>query len=91
MIYYGYPEPSQNQKRYEAVQLLLFGIGQTIFVSGLAVAGSYGLARKVFGEEQLILSAEIYIGLGLLLIGGLTAIIGGILFLRNVLRYLRSK
>lgn len=67
----------------------MFGIGQTVFVSGLAVAGTYGLARKVFGEEQLILSCEIYIGLGLLLIGGLTAIFGGILFLRNILRYVK--
>ncbi|WP_395086617.1 cbb3-type cytochrome c oxidase subunit I [Gracilimonas sp.] len=88
MMFYGYPSPSQKRKRQEAVQIFLFGIGQTIFVSGLAVAGTYGLARKVFGEEQLILSAEIYFGLGLLLIGGLTAIIGGILFLRNILRYL---
>ncbi len=87
MYYYGYPSPSQKRNRKEAIQLFIFGIGQTIFVSGLAVAGTYGLARKVFGEEQLILSPEIYIGLGLLLVGGITAILGGILFLRNILRY----
>jgi hypothetical protein len=91
MGYYGYPKPSQKRKRQEAVQLLIYGAGQTIFVSGLAVAGVYGLARKVFGEEQLILTPEIYIGLALLLIGGLTAITGGILFLRNILRYLRNE
>jgi uncharacterized membrane protein len=91
MSYYGYPKPSQKRKRQEAVQLFIYGTGQTIFVSGLAVAGVYGLARKVFGEEQLILTPEIYIGLALLLIGGVTAITGGILFLRNILRYLRIK
>ncbi|SMO66155.1 hypothetical protein [Gracilimonas mengyeensis] len=89
MGYYGYPSPSWKSKKQEAIQLLIFGVGQTIFVSGLAVAGTYGLARKVFGEEQLILSPEIYVGLGLLLVGGLTAILGGILFLKNILAYIR--
>lgn len=69
-----------------AIQPLLYGAGQAIFVTGLAYAGTYGLARKVFGEEQLIHTAEIYIGLGLLVVGGLIAISAGVLFLWIVIK-----
>ncbi|HET6528431.1 MAG TPA: cbb3-type cytochrome c oxidase subunit I [Balneolaceae bacterium] len=69
-----------------AIQPLLYGTGQAIFVAGLAYAGTYGLARKVFGEEQIIHTSEIYIGLGLLVVGGLIAISGGVLFLWIVIK-----
>lgn len=87
---FGYLFSVQRQKKYLSKQLLIYATGQLIFVTGLAVAGTYGLARKVFGEEQLIDAAEIYIGLGLLLVGGLLAITGGILFLRNIIVLIRD-
>lgn len=88
---YGYNISDHRKKGLHAKQLLIYGLGQLIFVAGLAVAGTYGLARKVFGEEQLIHSAEIYFGLGLLLIGGLLAITGGIIFLWNLTALFKKK
>jgi len=82
---YGYSLSSQRKKGLLFKQLLIYSSGQLIFVAGLAVAGSYGLARKVFGEEQIIHAPEIYIGLGLLLFGGLMAIAGGVVFLWNLI------
>lgn len=80
MDYYGVPLPDKNIQKWSARQPILFGIGQFIFVIGLAYAGIYGLARKVFGAEQQINSVEVYTGLSLLFVGGCLAIAGGILF-----------
>ena len=80
MGYYEIAQPSTNVQQWSARQPILFGIGQLIFVVGLAYAGAYGLARKVFGTEQQINSIEVYTGLSLLFIGGSLAIAGGMLF-----------
>src|SRR5699024_2779141 len=86
MDYYGIPLPDGKVQKWSAIQPLLFGIGQAIFVSGLAYAGAYGLARKVFGAEQQINSVEVYTGLSLLFVGGSLAIAGGILFFWIVIK-----
>ncbi|HLR24750.1 MAG TPA: hypothetical protein VK112_02700, partial [Fodinibius sp.] len=86
MDYYGIPLPVGKVQKWSAIQPLLFGIGQAIFVSGLAYAGAYGLARKVFGAEQQINSVEVYTGLSLLFVGGSLAIAGGILFFWIVIK-----
>lgn len=91
MEQYGYSFSSRRNKGLLFKQLLTYSTGQLIFVFGLAVAGTYGLARKVFGEEQLIPAPEIYIGLGLLLFGGLLAIAGGIMFLWNLIAPFKNK
>src|SRR5699024_7734606 len=70
MDFYGIPLPDDKVRRWAGRQPLLFGIGQAIFVSGLAYAGAYGLARKVFGAQQKINSIEVYTGLTLLFVGG---------------------
>jgi hypothetical protein len=80
MDFYHIPPAEGKVKKWSAIQPLLFGVGQLIFVSGLAYAGAYGLARKAFGTEQQISSAEVYTGLGLLFVGGSLAIAGGMLF-----------
>ncbi|MDR8390729.1 cbb3-type cytochrome c oxidase subunit I [Aliifodinibius sp. S!AR15-10] len=91
MEQYGYSFSSRRNKGLLFKQLLTYTTGQLIFVAGLAVAGSYGLARKVFGQEQIIHAPEIYIGLGLLLFGGLLAIAGGVMFLWNLIASFKSK
>jgi len=83
---YHFPVASEKIERWSALQPLLFGVGQFIFVSGLAYAGTYGLARKVFGSEQHISSVEAFTGLSLLFLGGTLAIAGGILFFWIVLK-----
>src|SRR5699024_7507935 len=84
--YYGIPLPDGKVQKLSAIQPLLFGIGQDIFVSGLAYAGAYVLARKVFEAEQQINSIEVYTGLSLLFVGGSLAIAGGILFFWIVIK-----
>ncbi|SMO86201.1 cbb3-type cytochrome c oxidase subunit I [Fodinibius sediminis] len=79
MEFYGY-EYSIRLKKYAAIQPMLFGAGQFIFVVGFAYAGSYGLARKTFGADQNIDSIEIYMGLIVAALGGLAAIFGGLFF-----------
>lgn len=86
MDFYGLPLSNKDIRKKAAIQPLLFGLGQAIFVSGLAYAGAHGLARKVFGAEQQINSVEVYTGLSLLFIGGSLAITGGMLFFWIVIK-----
>lgn len=65
-------------------QPALFGVGQTLFAIGFAVAGAEGTARKVFGREQQVRTALQSFGLGVMGVGGLLAIGGGLLFLAIV-------
>jgi heme/copper-type cytochrome/quinol oxidase subunit 1 len=59
------------------IQLYLLTIGQILHITGLGMAGGYGVLRKTPGEE-IAMSAKIY--MGMVGIGGLIAIIGGLMF-----------
>jgi hypothetical protein len=63
------------------VQPVLFGVGQSVFAIGFALAGSHGMARKVYGREQIERSLGETLGLGIMGLGGMTAVVAGILFL----------
>jgi len=58
-------------------QIYLISIGQLIHITGLFLAGGYGVMRKSPGQE-MALSAKFY--MGMVGIGGLVAIIGGLMF-----------
>ena len=63
-----------------ALQPVIYGAGQTLFATGLAIAGAWGHAgRKLYGPEQHLSSSG---RLGFLLagVGGGVALIGGGLF-----------
>ncbi len=62
-------------------QPALFAVGQTTFALGFALAGSQGMARKVYGQEQAARSAIETFGLTVMGIGGFVAIAAGVLFL----------
>ncbi len=62
-------------------QPVIFGGGQMIFAAGFAIAGAYGMSRKVYGAEQATRGLAESIGLGVMGVGGLIASIGGVLFL----------
>lgn len=79
------PIPSARLIRW---QLLLFAGGQAVFGLGFALAGAFGLGRKQYGVEQHVRSAGEYLGLGVMGLGGLVAVVGGLLFLALVLRAL---
>lgn len=62
-------------------QVLLYGIGQFVFVAGFAMAGIFGALRKSYGNEQHVRSFAEYVGLSIMGAGGFIALIGGFLFL----------
>ena len=77
------------QSRYAAWQPTIYGAGQLLHIVGLVWSGGYGVQRKVAGADQVLRSAQETWGMGLMGLGGLVAIIGGIMFLVIVLRCLR--
>ncbi len=80
--YFGYPVKNLfERKRLFSYQSLLYGIGQTLFAIGFAFAGIHGQGRKIFAKEQEIRGIWDYLGLGFMGLGGIIAILGGILFI----------
>lgn len=78
---FGWKIPTPRLERLSAWQPLLFGVGQSIFAGGLALAGTWGAQRKVYGSEQHVRSTVEWVGLGIMGVGGVIAIVGGISFL----------
>jgi cytochrome c oxidase subunit I len=64
----------------------LYGVGQLVFSTGLFVAGSYGLGRKLYGMEQELLNAGQGVGLGIMAVGGTLALAGGVTWALAALR-----
>ncbi len=83
----GYGTPTS---RMAAWQPVLYGIGQLMHISGLVWSGGYGVQRKVAGAEQVLRSTGEIAGMGLMGLGGLIAIIGGLLFILVMLRAMRQ-
>ena len=65
-------------------------MGQLMHIVGLVWSGGYGVQRKVAGAEQVLRSTAEIAGMGLMGLGGLIAIIGGLLFVVVVLRAMRQ-
>lgn len=61
-------------------QLTLYGVGQTLFASGLFIGGQGGLPRKTFGTAQQLDTALKVTGMSVMGIGGLLAVAGGVIF-----------
>ena len=68
----------------------LYGIGQVVHITALAWSGGHGVKRKVSGSAQQLDSIQEIIGMAAMGIGGLVAVIGGILFLVVVIAALRG-
>jgi hypothetical protein len=67
--------------RLVILQPWLYAGGQLMHVIGLAWSGGYGVQRKTAGEAQALDGLEKVAGMGLMGLGGLVAVIGGVLFL----------
>lgn len=67
-------------------QPYVYGFGQLIHILGLAWSGGYGVQRKVAGADQLLSTLPQKIGMGMMGLGGLIAIIGGLMFVVVCLR-----
>jgi len=77
------------RSRSAAWQPYVYGVGQLMHIVGLVWSGGYGVQRKVAGAEQVLRSTQETLGMGLMGLGGLLAIVGGVMFLVIVLRALR--
>lgn len=89
---FGAPLPTARLKRLAAWQPVLFGIGQTVFAGGLALAGTWGKAeRKVYGKEQVVRTTGEWVGLIVMGTGGVIALAGGILLLVLLVKALRAR
>lgn len=81
---FGYTDISRS--RLAMWQPILYGGGQLLHIGGLAVSGGYGVLRKTTTGEMAELTPAIKTALGFMGLGGLLAIIGGLLFVVVVIR-----
>ncbi len=84
----GYAAPNI---RWATIQPYVYGGGQLLHVAGLVWSGGYGVQRKVAGTEQALDGVEKIAAMGLMGLGGLIAILGGVLFLVVTLRAMMNK
>jgi len=77
----GYRAPAA---RLATLQAWLYGAGQFIHIVGLVWSGGYGVQRKVAGADQVLRSGAEIASMGLMGLGGLVAIVGGLLFVAVV-------
>lgn len=82
----GYATPAGRMARWQPT---LYGAGQLMHIVGLVWSGGYGVQRKVAGAEQVLRSKAEVAGMGLMGLGGLIAIIGGLMFVVVVWKALR--
>jgi heme/copper-type cytochrome/quinol oxidase subunit 1 len=83
----GYAAPGT---RLATLQPWLYGAGQLLHIVGLVWSGGYGVQRKVAGAEQVLRSPGEVAGMALMGLGGLIAIVGGLLFVLVVVKAFRQ-
>jgi cytochrome c oxidase subunit I len=71
-------------------QVACYAGGQLLHIAGLVWSGGYGVQRKVAGADQVLTSASQVAGMGLMGLGGLVAIVGGLLFVVVMWQAMRS-
>ena len=83
----GFQAPVSKLAR---LQPYIYAGGQFIHISGLAVAGAMGIQRKTAGAAQGLDSMTVKAVMGIMGLGGLIAIIGGIIFLVVTINAMRK-
>ncbi len=79
-------QPSKS--RLFLIQYWLYGLGQIMHASGMFLAGSQGVPRKTAGEAQALDSIEKILSMGLMGIGGIIAVLGGVLFVVLTIKWI---
>ncbi len=74
----GFRNPTGKMVRWQPAT---YAVGQMMHVFGLAWSGGHGVQRKTAGAAQGLDGIEKIIGMGVMGLGGLIAIIGGVMFL----------
>jgi hypothetical protein len=70
----------------------VYGFGQLLHIAGLAVSGAMGVQRKTAGAAQALDTLSAKLAMGVMGLGGLLAVVGGILFVWLMLRaFLRGR
>lgn len=82
----GYREPDL---KWATRMPYVYGIGQLLHIFGLLWSGGYGVQRKVAGAAQELHGFAQTAGMGLMGLGGLIAVVGGIMFLVVVFKAMR--
>ena len=72
-------------------QPAIYGGGQLVWVLAMAYTGGHGVQRKTAGAAQGLKTTQEYIAMGIMGIGGVVAIIGGIIFLVVVYKAMRPE
>ena len=92
LVYHLLPQLGYGtvQGKLATAQPYLYGAGQLMHITGLVWSGGYGVQRKVAGADQVLRSAGETAGMALMGLGGLVAIIGGLLFVVIVAGALRQ-
>ncbi len=72
--------------RMARVQPWIYGSGQLLHIGGLAVSGAMGIQRKTAGTAQVLDTFGAKAAMGVMGIGGLLAIVGGVLFVLVVIQ-----
>jgi len=80
----GYREPDV---KWATLMSYVYGIGQLLHLLGLLWSGGYGVQRKVAGGLHGFAQTA---GMGLMGLGGLIAVVGGIMFLVVVFKAMRK-
>lgn len=84
---FGYRSMASDRMAF--IQPILYGVGQLMHIGGLAYSGGYGVLRKTPGQP-IEMAPEVKAALGFMGLGGLLAIIGGLLFVVVMLRARRG-
>ena len=72
---------SRADLRLSSWQPYVYGTGQLLHIIGLLWSGGYGVQRKVAGADQGLHGFAQIAGMGLMGLGGLIAVVGGLMFL----------
>ena len=73
------------------LQPWVYGVGQLLHIGGLAVSGAMGAQRKTAGAAQGLDSLAAKASMGVMGIGGLLAVVGGIMFVLVVIGAVRRR
>ena len=84
----GYSAPSS---RLAHLQPYIYGGGQLMHIMGLAWSGGYGVQRKTAGAAQGLDKLPEILGMAMMGLGGLIAIIGGLLFIIVAIKAMLNK
>jgi hypothetical protein len=80
---------TERRRKLAVAQPAVFAFGQAVFAVGFGWSGAHGMGRKLYGAEQTSRELGAWIGLGVMGVGGLIAIVGGLMFIALTFRVLR--